>query len=695
MRKLNSFFNPESIAIVGASPKKGKLGNILMENVRLSGWNGKIYPVNPKYAKNHKEYFASLGEIRKKIDLVLVAIPAAAVNQVLLEGANASPRISNFAVISSGFKEIGDEGQKLEQKLVEISEKYRLNVLGPNCLGFINPKAKLNATFTDGKFVPGKVAIVSQSGALAVALLDWAENIGTGFSKVISIGNKSAIDESDIINYLANDVETRAIALYIEDIKNGGKFINALSALAEKKPIVVIKAGKNKLGQKAISSHTGSLAQDESIVEAAFDKFNLIQAKNITEFQNLIEFLSFGNIPNKKEIVIITNAGGPGVLASDFIGKSSQLSLLNLPVSIKEKLESFLPKGASVENPIDLLGDATPERYQKTLEALSKVSTKYPIIALLTPQSQTDPEEVAKTIINFRKRLLFISTAFLGGEKVAKAKLALKKNNIADFSSPDEALEVLEKILLFKSSRPSQNIVPVKISKELSLKQRSSSIKIFNGAFREKRRMLFWDETEKIFRRYDLPLLKSFSFSSLADPTLKKIKFPCVIKTDNPKIMHRWDKKGVILNISSSPEFKKEYFEMKKKTKSSKFLAQPMQKSGLELILGMKRDPSFGPVIIIGLGGIYTEIFTDRIIFIPPITRVEIMEKLKKLKIYPILKGYRGEKSYPTLEIQNIILGVQQLASENPEISEIDINPFLLYNNGSKGQILDAKVYLK
>ncbi|MFA5871214.1 MAG: acetate--CoA ligase family protein [Parcubacteria group bacterium] len=694
MKKLESLFNPKSIAIVGASPKRGKLGNILAENIKISGWKGQIYPVNPKYAKNHAKYFASLQEIKKKVDLVLVAIPATAVSQALLEGATASPKISNFAVISSGFKEAGTEGKKLESELVEISEKYQLNILGPNCLGFINPKQKLNATFTSGNFKPGKVAIVSQSGALAVALLDWTESIGAGLSKVISIGNKSVVDESDVINYLAGDKDTHAIALYLEDIKSGGKFIEALTKLSGRKPVVVIKAGKNKLGQKAISSHTGSLAQDESIIEAAFKKFNLIQADNIPEFQDLIEFLSFTEIPRSGEIIVVTNAGGPGVLASDFIGKSEQLSLLELPTKVKNELKTLLPAGSSVENPIDILGDATPERYQGTLEILSKYLAKYPTLAILTPQSQTDPDRVAQVLVKSKKKIPVLLTSFLGGKKVSKAKLALKEKCISDFSSPEEALAAMEKILLFRNSQSDLKKRTGNSPKELSLKKQSSSIKIFDGALREKRHMLFWNEAEKIFNRYKIPLLKSTSFAALNDPRLKKVKFPCVLKTDDPKIAHRWDKKGVVLNISNFSEFKKAYLRIKKNTKSKNFLIQPMQKPGLELILGMKRDSSFGLVIIIGLGGTYAEIFRDRVIFIPPVTPKEILRKLRDLKMYPILKGYRGEKGYNLQEIANVILRIQQLASENPEISEIDINPFLIYNDGRKGQVLDAKVYL-
>jgi len=691
MKNLNKFFNPKSIAIVGASPKKEKLGNVLTQNILTGGWKGKLYFVNPKYKRvGAEKCYAGLREIKKPVDLVLIAIPASSVNQILEEGAQASPKIENYVVISSGFKETGKEGQKLEEELKNISEKYKLNVLGPNCLGFISQRRKLNATFTSGKFKSGKVAIVSQSGALAVALLDWAQNISLGFSRVISIGNKATLDESDIVNFLSEDKDTETIALYLEDIKDGARFFEAVGKASQKKPIVVLKAGKTIAGQKAIASHTGSLAQDEAIVEAVFEKLNVIEAKNIEEFQDLVLFSNSGGIPKRDEVIIITNAGGPGVLASDFIGKSKLLKLKKISTDFKNKFRQFLPDSASVENPIDIIGDAAPDRYENVLKALSLKYLENPLLVILTPQTQTNPEKVAKIISHFKKNFPVLITSFMGGIKVKKAIEYLQVNGIANFESPERALLVLEKIISYyqgKIRRPKISFPKVAhLNLEANL--------IIQSALEEKRKIMLWKETEKLFGNYGIKLAKSLSFQSWGEIEGAKIRYPCALKTDDPRIIHRWDKKAVILDIRSERELKNAFNKMRRTTGARNFLVQSMVKPGLEMIIGIKRDKAFGSVIIAGWGGTLAEIFADRVILIPPLTMEEIKNELNNLKISPVLRGFRGEKSYNLQEIAKIILALQQLSAENPDISQIDINPVVLYNNGKPYQILDAKIYL-
>jgi len=690
MRNLNTFFNPKSIAIVGASPKKENLGNVLMRNIWESGWRGKIFQVNPKYKKTNKNYYASLSEIKKPVDLVLVAIPAPLVNQAVKEGTEASPKIANYAVISSGFKETGKDGKILEEELQKIAQERKLNILGPNCLGFINPFQKLNATFTSGKLKPGKVAIVSQSGALAVALLDWTENMSVRFSKVVSIGNKAALDECDVLNFLAEDKNTEAIALYLEDIKDGSKFIEAISKISRKKPLVVLKAGKTPAGQKTVTSHTGSLAQDEAVAEAVFEKLNIIEAKNIEEFQDIILFLNSGKIPGKHEIIVLTNAGGPGVLASDFVGKSNCLKLEKISGGPKNKLKKYLPASASVENPIDIIGDAAPDRYENTLKIISQRYPRNPLLVILTPQTQTDPGKAAKVIHRYKNNFSTLVTSFMGGVKVKKAIEYLHENGIANFESPERALSAIEKIICCGKNKKILRSGTTQKTIRLKLKVNS----IIQSALKKKRKMLFWNEAEKVFKSYGINLLKSISFQSPGEMKRVKIKYPCALKTNDPKIIHRWDKKALALSIRNKNELKSAYNKIKKSTGARKFLVQPMAKPGLEMIIGMKRDKSFGPVIVAGWGGIFTEIFADRIILIPPLTIKEIKNKLNNLKIAPVLRGFRRDRGYNAGEIAKIILALQQIAAENPDVSQIDINPVMFYNDGSQYQILDAKVYL-
>lgn len=685
MANLEKLFSPKSIAIVGASPKKGKLGNVLIENIRNGGWKGKLYFINPKYAKSRREYFASLADIKKPVDLVLIAVPATLVPEILENGANAKPKISNFTIISSGFKETGLEGRKIEEKLSILSRQHDLNILGPNCLGFTNQAERLNATFTDVKLKEGNIAIISQSGALAVALLDWATNLKIGFSKIISIGNKTVIDESKMISFLENDKQTKVIALYLEDIKSGSEFMQALAKTNPRKPVVILKAGKTSAGQKAVSSHTGSLAQDEEIIESVFEKLNAISADTIEEFQDLVYYLNVNPVPSKNEVIIITNAGGPGVMASDFIGKSKDLKLASFPEAFKKIIKVNLPESASVHNPIDVIGDAPPERYQKTL---GKIADKYsgnPVIVILTPQNQSDPEKVARILAEAKRKIPNLSACFMGGEKISRSLELLSKNNIPNFESPERALTVIEKLAKYQAKNK---------NRILTATQPAQQGNAFKKAIAEKRKMLFWEETKKLFGKFQIKLAKSVSFGNIKGLNKKKIVFPCALKTDDPKISHRLEKKAVTLDIQNETELRVAFNKMKVSTNANHFLIQPMADPGLELIIGMKRDPTFGPTILCGWGGSFTEIFKDKIILIPPLDRNEIEKMFSQLSIFPILRGFRGKKGYNLSEISNIVLAIAQISLENHGIQEIDINPLVVYNNGKNGQILDAKIFL-
>jgi acetate---CoA ligase (ADP-forming) len=689
MKKLDAFFSPKTIAIVGASPRKGKLGNVLIENIKKGCWKGKLYFVNPKYAKSQKNYFANLSEIKKPVDLVLIAIPAPFVNKVLENGAKAKPAIKNFTVISSGFKEAGKAGAALEEKLKNIADKYNLNILGPNCLGFANSAQKLNATFTDMKLQEGDIAIISQSGALAVALLDWAADKKIGFSKIISIGNKADIEESEILDFLANDKDTKTIALYLEGIKTGPRFREALEKLTPRKPVIILKTGKTAAGQKAVSSHTGSLAQDGEIVEAVFEKSNVISANNFEELQNAIYYLKSNSVPSKKEVIILTNAGGPGVMATDFIGKSKNIKLLNFTEKFKDDVKKYLPASSSVENPIDVIGDASPEKYQKTLEQISTYFPKNPVLTILTPQNQTDPEKVAQILANMKKKIPNLLACFMGGKKIKSAKVILEKNNIPNFDSPEKALAVVEKLVEYI-----RDINFRKFQKFNSWKNVKRETMLKN-TLTNNRKMLFWSETEKIFGNHGVKLTKSIAVENINQLKSKKLSFPCALKTDDPNIVHRLEKNAVILDIHNQSELNKSLEKMKRATGAARFIVQPIADPGLELIIGMKRDPTFGPVILCGWGGSFTEIFKDKVLLIPPFNKKEIERKLGQLAIFPILKGFRGKNSYNLREIIQIIAATTEISAENPEIREIDINPLVVYNNGKTGRILDAKIFLQ
>ncbi|PJA89496.1 MAG: hypothetical protein CO138_00095, partial [Candidatus Moranbacteria bacterium CG_4_9_14_3_um_filter_33_15] len=400
-KKLEKLFNPQSIAIVGATPTEGKVGNVIAKNILNLGYGGKVFLVNP----NHKEIFgrncfSSLREIDETVDLAIIVVPARFVEEEIRQSAD---RIKNFVIISAGFSEIGWEGKTREESLKKIIEEKRINILGPNCLGFIVPELKLNASFAGGLPKPGKIAFVSQSGALAVAFLDISAKEDINFSKVISIGNKMQISETELLEYLGNDEKTEIIGMYLENIKDGKKFLKTAQKYAFKKPIIILKAGHSEKTQKAIASHTGALAGDDEIISVALERAGILQASNLEEFFSLLKMIGESSFAPKGKTVIITNAGGVGVLTADaFSGKNIQLADIN--EKIKKKLHSFLPVESSLENPIDLLGDAKEDRYKKALEIISEDKEVGSFLCVLTPQDQTPVEKIAQEIINFKQK---------------------------------------------------------------------------------------------------------------------------------------------------------------------------------------------------------------------------------------------------------------------------------------------------
>ncbi|EKE19423.1 MAG: hypothetical protein ACD_9C00022G0001, partial [uncultured bacterium] len=414
--KLESLFLPESIAIVGASNKKGKVGTVIADNISKLGYKGRIYYVNPSYKiLKLKRCYDSLGEINKNIDLAIVSVPAKFVLDVVKDGMKVT---KNFVIISAGFSEIGKEGAQREKELYELARKNDLNILGPNCLGFIVPKNKLNASFAGGMPNAGNIAFVSQSGALAVALMDKANGEQIGFSHVISIGNQMQLDESELLEYLANNKETKVIGMYLEGIKNGEKFLEVAKRVSKIKPIVILKAGKTEKAQQAISSHTGALAGSDEIVDVAFEKAGVIRANDLDEFFDLLTLISFTDAPRNNKVAVVTNAGGAGVLTTDAF-KNKKIVLAELPAKIKAEIKSKLPMEASVENPIDLLGDADEVRYDDALKIVgSNVGT---IISVLTPQQQTPVEKISKVIFENKIKNVVTAAVFIGGTRVAGA----------------------------------------------------------------------------------------------------------------------------------------------------------------------------------------------------------------------------------------------------------------------------------
>jgi acetyltransferase len=682
---LEKLFNPKSIAIIGATDKEGKVGAVITKNISKLGYGGEIFLVNPSRKSGFfQKYYPDIQSIGKEIDLAIVAIPSKLVVEEIRKSSDA---VKNFVVISAGFSEIGSDGKKREEELAKIAKEKNLNILGPNCLGFIIPKIKLNASFAGGMPAKGNIAFISQSGALAVALLDIVQREKIAFSGVVSIGNKMQLDESDVLEYFAQDEETKVIGLYLEGIKDGKKFMETAAKISQKKPIVILKAGKTEKSQKAISSHTGALAGSDEIMDAVFEKLGILRAKNLENFIDLLELISKNKIPENPEVIVITNAGGPGVLTTDSF-KGKKIMMANFSDGTKEKFRTFLPEESSVENPVDLLGDAKEDRYKKALEIAASENADC-VLCLLTPQDQTPVEKVAEKIVEFKEKTNKIVVAvFIGGERVEKAVEILQTNGVPNFFFPDQAVEALDKYYEWSQMMKKKiNLEKIEINEE----RKKQVGEIIQKAKSENRSALLFGESKKIMDLYEINTSDFYKVETHGTFS-PDINFPVVLKVDSDKVLHKTDQQGVVAGIKNEQELKTNIEKMKNNFPQSELIIQPMAEKGTELILGIKRDDIFGTVVVFGLGGIYTEIFKMVDFIISPADHGEIEEILLKSQIGFLFKESRGQKACEIKDLAPFLANLMSLAEENAEIKELDINPLFVYSKNRKSIAVDVKI---
>lgn len=687
---LEKFFSPKSIAIVGASSEEGKVGNVIAKNILNLGYQGEVFLVNPKHNEIfEKKCYKSLAEIEKEVDLAIIAVPAPIVLEIIKNGAD---KAQNFAVISAGFSEIEEEGKKREEELAKLAKNKKLNILGPNCLGFINPEIKLNASFSGGMPEAGSISFVTQSGALGVAFLDMAEKEKMKFSKIISIGNKMQLDEAEALEFLAEDKNTKVIGMYLESIKDGKKFIEMSKKISASKPVIILKAGRNEKAQRAIASHTGALAEDDVIISAAIKKAGAIRASDLEEFFNLLNLASSAENIASEKAVIITNAGGLGVLLTDaFGGKNIQLA--ELDEKIKKELRDYLPAESSVENPIDLLGDAREDRYKKALEIVSKISEIGIIICALTPQDQTPVEKISDEIVSFKKNSSkFIAAVFLGGKRVEAARNKFKENGIGSFEFPDLAVKAANNLYEWNSFRLNREGEKEK-KPAINEKRKNKITKIIKAAQADGRQSLYYQEAADVLEMYGINVLSAEEIK-LGEINFPKFPYPVALKIDSDKVLHKTDQKALALNIKNENELDKAIFDLQFRFRGSRIIAQPMAEKGMEIIAGIKRDKNFGPIIIYGLGGIYVEVFKMVEYLMPPISLAKIKESLSDGKLKFLFQETRGQKEYNREEIAGLLSAVCQMAMEIPEIREFDMNPLMIYNNGRKAVIADIKILI-
>jgi acetate---CoA ligase (ADP-forming) len=683
------FFNAMSIAIIGASNNPGKVGYDVVKNLKLANYPGKIYPVNPKESsvQGYKSY-KSLLDINKQIELVIISVPS---NHVLniIDQMHES-KIKSVIIITAGFKEIGPEGAKLENELSKKLKKYNIRAIGPNCLGLLSTGLPLNASFASRMPRKGNLGFISQSGALITGILDWAEEEELGFSTFISVGNKTNVDEVDLIEELGRDDNTKAILAYLESIDHGSDFIRVCREVAKTKPILVLKSGRSLAGARAASSHTGSMAGTDESYVSAFKKAGVIRAKTVEELFDTATAFSSMPLPNNNRLCIITNAGGPGIIATDdseFAGL--ELSILE-PDTINY-LHDILPAAASTHNPVDILGTANGNDYYLTLEAVLKDNNVDMVLVILTPQGMTEPMKTAVSIVELHGKYKnkAISAIYMGGADLIESVKYLKSKGIPTFEFPERGVRALAGLWQYVNIK--STIFENYQVKKFDDVDRDFVEGLFESVRNKGRVALLGSEAISVARAYGInaPLTKTAFSINEAKYIAKEIGYPIVMKITSPDIVHKTDIGGVKIGIKSEDELAIFFKEMMQSAREhypeAKVVGIDIQKlatTGHELIIGASKDPQFGHMAIIGAGGIYTNIYKDVSFGLIPISQREAMNMLENTKIYQILKGARGLRSVDTDKIIETLLRLSQLIEEFPQILDLDVNPFFVNEDG-------------
>jgi acetyltransferase len=682
---LNNFFIPKSVAIIGASSDKSKVGYALMAN--LSQYTSldsardksrKIFPISLDETEilGHKTY-KSLDEIQDAVDFAVIAIKADFVPDIVRQCAKCG--IKNIAVISAGFKEMDEHGADLEKEIAQIAKENNIALLGPNCLGSLDCHSGLNATFAPNIPRAGKITFISQSGALGTAIIDKAVEEGIGFSKFVSLGNEASLDEIDFLQFIKDDTETEFVMMYLEKISNGPKFLTLAKEITKTKPIVVIKAGRGASGQKAVMSHTGSLASDDLVMRQAFHQAGIIVADSIRQFFNIAKLFSLGIKKPLTELVILTNAGGPAVITSDLIDLSKSLSLCKIDENEKAELKKVLPPMAGLNNPIDIIGDALSPRYDSALKIL-KHDSYQAIIVLVTPQMMTDDDKIAEVIANHSKNKILLPV-FIGGQEVQKGIEVLKQNNLVNFDFPVDVVEALDKLALNQKKALTENTIA---------QEHSSS-----GT------MLSYEKTMKLLKDHGIVMkgILAKEKNDLREAMTKLGGDSFSLKVISKSVIHKTDMGAVKLHIKTLDEAEKAWDSMLASVLKIKpdadiegMVIQPMA-VGKEVIIGMKRDSTFDSTILFGLGGIFTEALKDTSFRVAPVTKEMALEMMHEIRGVNILSGLRGDKSVDFHKLANIIVSISDIAMSHPEIMEIDLNPVMA--GADKTEIVDVRVMVK
>ncbi|TGC08432.1 acetate--CoA ligase alpha subunit [Methanolobus halotolerans] len=691
---LERMFDPNGVAVIGASRKEGKVGRAVLENLMANGIEN-IVPVNPNDGEilGLRAYKGILDVPKeKKVDLAVIVIPAKFVPEAIDQCGRAG--IANVVVISAGFKEAGVEGARLERECLEICQKYGVRMVGPNCLGIIDTGSGLNATFAANMAHKGNIALMSQSGAICTVALDWADRTNVGFSKFVSLGNKADLDENDFLEFFENDNSTAVISAYLEGVKNGPDFIKIAQSVTRSKPVIIVKSGRTSVGSRAVSSHTGTLAGSDAAYDAAFRQSGVIRADSLIEMLDLSRAFSAYPLPKGRNIAIVTNAGGLGILTADACS-SAGLNIASFEESTINELRGTLPPAANLYDPVDVLGDASADVYAHALETVLADNNVDGIILLVSPQAMTEVTEIAEKIVDIiRDSEKPILCNLAGGTRVSEGEATLQKNGIPNYPSLERAVTSMDALCTYYSIKDRKHSSPQQISVD-----KSATDAIIKDAVSNKNRILGLESMD-ILSSYGIKVVDSRIVKTLPEAVgvSEEIGYPVVMKIVSSDISHKTDVGGIRLNLRHADDVERAYNSMMSdvhrympEARIAGVQVQKMVSGGKEVIIGMNRDPQFGPLLMFGLGGTYVEFLKDVSFSVAPVSTDEAKHMVSSIKTYPLIAGVRGEAPSDINSIIDALIRISQLVTDFPEILEFEINPLMVMQDGQGCVAMDVR----
>ncbi|MCL4534501.1 MAG: acetate--CoA ligase family protein [Bacteroidetes bacterium] len=695
---LEEFFSPQALAVIGASRHEQKLGFTVLNNIIQGQFRGKVYPINPSATEIlGLRCYPNVQSVPKSVDLVVIVVPRDVVIEAVRDCTAA--KVKGAIIITAGFRETGPEGAEKEREVVRIARAGGMRVLGPNCLGVIDTNSHLNATFAAVPPLRGSISLMSQSGALCTSILDWARRESVGFSRFVSVGNKADIDEVDLLEALAGDQRTRVVVGYLEGISRGQRFMEVAGELSKKKPIVLMKSGTTAAGQRAVSSHTGTLAGSDAAYDAAFKQAGVIRAPSLESLFDFAVAFARQPVPTGRRLAIVTNAGGPGIMAADACERQD-VSLASFTAETIERLRAGLPAAAGVYDPVDVLGDARSDRYRLAMEAILADPNADAVLVLLTPQAMTDIEETARVVVEAAAQgRKSIAASFMGGDEVAPGIKVMHSGRVPNYPFPERAVNALATMMDHREwqQTPPEQLVRFEVDG-------ARVREVLDGALKDGRRALADEEARGIIAAYGLRIPRSLLATSAGEAVAmaEEIGYPTVMKIASPDILHKTDLGGVRVGQRTAEEVRLAYNLLLENANhyapGSRIwgvTVQEMVPKGRETILGVSHDPQFGHLMMFGLGGIYVEVLRDVVFRVAPIAPSNARAMVRGIRSHALLSGVRGEKPADQDAIVESLLRLSQLVTDFPEIAELDVNPLVVFETGQGATAIDCRILLK